>query len=338
MKKLPIFALVAATAFAAEGFKVLTKIKIGGTGGWDYIVDDAARHRLYASHGDSVAVIDTADDRVIGTITGLKGVHGIAVAPELNKGFISNGQGNNVTIFDLKTLAKMGEVATGQNPDAICYEPKTQRVFTFNGRSSDSTAIDARTGAVVATIALGGKPEYCAADGAGHMFDNLESTSEIVEIDAAKPAVTRRASLAPCDGPSGLAIDVRDKVLFSVCGNKTMAVTDIPTFKVIATPAIGQGPDAAGFDSGPGLAFSSNGRDGTLTVVKKVNGTWQPVETVQTERSARTMTVDGKTHKVYLLAAEYGPMPAAPPEGGRKGRFMRPPIVPGSFHVVVVGR
>jgi YVTN family beta-propeller protein len=220
------------------------------------------------------------------------------------------------------------------NPDSICYEPKTKRIFTFNGRSNDSTAIDAKTNEIVKTFPVGQKPEFCVVDGSGKMYLNLEDTSEIVEIDAAKPEVTRHASLAPCEEPSGLAIDVKNKKLFSVCSNKMMAVVDIPTLKVVATPAIGPGPDAAAFDPGTGLAFSSNGVDGTLSIVKEVSGKYQTVDTVQTERGARTMTLDPKTHKVYLLAAEFGQAPEAQP-GQKKGR---PPILPDSFHVLVVGK
>src|SRR5713226_1711764 len=219
MKKLLTLVLVISAAFAAEGYKVLHKIKIGGTGGWDYVTLDNTNRRLYASHGTIVEVVDPDSGKVVGQITQLHGVHGIAIAPELGKGFISNGQSNSVTVFDLKTLAKTGEPATGQNPDAICYEPKTRRVFTFNGRSNDSTAIDARTGEIVATFPVGDKPEFCVVDGAGKMYVNIENASEIVEVDAAKPGVTRRAPLAPCEGPSGLAIDVKNKKLFSVCGN-----------------------------------------------------------------------------------------------------------------------
>jgi DNA-binding beta-propeller fold protein YncE len=261
-------------------------------------------------------------------------VHGIAVATDLNKGFISNGQSNSVTVFDLKTLAKTGEPATGQNPDAICYEPKTKRIFTFNGRSNDSTAIDAKTNEIVKSFPVGPKPEFCAVDGAGKLYVNLEDSSEIVEIDAAKPVVTRRASLAPCDAPSGLAIDVQNKKLFSVCSNKMMAVTDIPTLKVIATPPIGPGTDGAGFDPGTGLAFSANGGDATLTIVKLVNGKYQVVDNVPTVRGARTMTVDKKLHRVYLPAGEYGPAPEA--KAGQKKA--RPPVLPGSFQILVVGK
>jgi YVTN family beta-propeller protein len=334
VKRILSVAFIALAAFAGEGYKVVNKIKIGGTGGWDYLTLDSPSRRLYLSHGSTVEVVDLNAGKVVGQITQLHGVHGIAVAPEVNKGFISNGQSNSVTVFDLKTLAKTGEPATGQNPDSICYEPKTRRIFTFNGRSNDSTAIDAKTNEIVKTFPVGDKPEFCVVDGAGKIYVNIENTSEIVEIDAAKPAVTRRAPLAPCEGPSGLAIDVKNKKLFSVCGNKMMAVTDIATMKVIATPAIGPGTDGAGFDSGTGLAFSSNGGDGTLSIVKPVNGKYTTVDSVQTSRGARTMAVDERLHRIYLLGAEFGPAPE-PKAGQKKGR---PPIIPDSFHVLVVGK
>jgi YVTN family beta-propeller protein len=323
----------AAAAFADERYKVISKIKIGGTGGWDYVAVDADAGRVYASHGTLVEVVDTKAGKVVGQITQLHGVHGIAVAPEFGKGFITNGQSNSVTIFDLKTLAKVGEPQTGQNPDSVCFEPKTKHIFTFNGRSNDSTAIDPKTNEVIKTFALGGKPEECAADGTGKLYANLEDSSEIIEIDAANPAVLRHASLAPCESPSGLAIDIKNKKLFAACDNKMMAVIDIPTLKVITTAPTGAGTDGAGFDAGLGLAFSSNGGDGTLSVIKQVDGKYQNVENVTTERGARTMTVDSKNHRVYLLAAEYGPAPAA--EAGKRAR---PPILPDSFHIIVVGR
>jgi DNA-binding beta-propeller fold protein YncE len=333
MKKLLTLGLLAAAAFSAEGYKILNKIKVGGTGGWDYLSVDPVTQRLFASHGGIVEVVDLKAGKPVGQITQLHGVHGIAVAGDVGKGFISNGQSNSVTIFDLKTLEKTGEPATGQNPDAICYEPKTQRIFTMNGRSNDSTAINAKNNEIVGSFPIGEKPENCAVDGAGKLYVNIENSSEVVEIDAAKPGVTRRASLAPCEGPSGLAIDVKNKKLFSVCGNKMMAVTDIATMKVIATPAIGPGTDGAGFDPGSGNAFSSNGGDGTMTVVKLVNGKYEAVDTVTTERGARTMTVDPTNHRIYMLAAEYGP--AAEGKDGKKGR---PTVVPDSFHVLVIGK
>jgi DNA-binding beta-propeller fold protein YncE len=333
MKKLLTLSLLAAAAFSAEGYKILNKIKVGGTGGWDYLSVDPVTQRLFASHGGIVEVVDLKAGKPVGQITQLHGVHGIAVAGDVGKGFISNGQSNSVTIFDLKTLEKTGEPATGQNPDAICYEPKTQRIFTMNGRSNDSTAINAKNNEIVGSFPIGEKPENCAVDGAGKVYVNIENSSEIVEIDAAKPGVTRRASLAPCEGPSGLAIDVKNKKLFSVCSNKMMAVTDIATMKVIATPAIGPGTDGAGFDPGSGNAFSSNGGDGTMTVVKLVNGKYEAVDTVTTERGARTMTVDPTNHRIYMLAAEYGP-----PTEGKDGKKGRPTVVPDSFHVLVIGK
>ncbi|HEY3836995.1 MAG TPA: YncE family protein [Bryobacteraceae bacterium] len=332
-KRIWFAGLIVVAAFAAEGYKVTGKIKIGGTGGWDYVAVDPDAGRVYASHATLVEVVDLKSGKVVGQIPQLHGVHGVAVAPEFGKGFITNGQSNSVTIFDLKTLAKVGEPQTGQNPDSVCFEPKTKHIFTFNGRSNDSTAIDPKTNEVIKSFPLGGKPEECAVDGTGKIYVNLENSSEIVEIDAAKTSILRHASLSPCESPSGLAIDTKNRKLFSACDNKVMAVTDIDSLKVIATPPIGPGTDGAGFDPGLGLAFSSNGGDGTLSIVKQVGGKYQTVDTVTTERGARTMTVDPKNHRVYLLAAEYGPAPQAAP-----GKKARPPILPDSFHILVVSK
>jgi DNA-binding beta-propeller fold protein YncE len=334
MRKILTIGLIAAAAFAAEGYKVVGKIKIGGTGGWDYIAMDSANRRLYTSHGTKVEVVDPDAGKVVGTIEQLHGVHGIAIANDLGKGYITNGQSNSVTIFDLKTLAKTGEPATGKNPDAVCYEAKTKRVFTFNHTGNDATSIDAKTGEVLKTFPIGPAPEFCVSDDAGHLYANLEGSSEVIEIDAAKNEVTRRTSTLPCEGPSGLAIDAKGRKLFSVC-DKVMAVTDIPTMKVVGTAEIGNGPDAAAYDPGTGLAFASCGAgDGSLAIVKNVGGKWQTVDTVKTARGARTMTLDPKTHKVFLLAAEYGEAPP-PKEGQKKGR---PPVLPDSFHVLVIGK
>ena len=332
MKRLITVVLVAEVIFAAEGYHILNKIKIGGTASWDYLSVDSDAHRLYATHSTVVDVVDLDAGKPIGSIPQLHNAHHVALVPELNRGFITNGQSNSVTIFDLKTLAKIGEPSAGMNPDNICFEPKTQRIFVFNGKSNDSTVIDAKTGEPLSTFNVGGKPETCVADRAGKLYVNLDDKSSIVEIDAAKPAVLRTASLAPCDSPSGLALDSKDGVLFSVCDNKMMAVADMKTLKVLATPAIGASPDAAEYDPGTGLAFSSNG-EGTLTIVKNVGGKWSTVDTVQTERGARTMTLDPKTHRIYLLAAEYG---AAPAKSGEKQG--RPRALPDTFHVLVVGK
>jgi len=325
---LVVFTVLVALA-AAPGYKVIDKIKIGGPGQWDYVYIDSDANRLYVSHGTQTEVIDTATNKLVGTIPDTAGVHGIAVANDLGKGFTSNGRSNNVTIFDLKTLMATGTVATGMNPDAILYDPVSHRLFAFNGRSNDATVIDPKAGTVISTVPVGGKPEFAQYDGKGKVYFNVENTGEIVEMDAAKAAITKRIPLAPCEDPTGLAIDRQKRRLFAACGNKKMAIVDPDSGKVIASVDIGAGADGAAFDNG--FAFSSNGGDGTMTVVQETSaGKFEVVETVQTARTARTMGADPKTHKLYLPAAEQGP----PPAGG-KGRGT---IVPDSFHVMVVSK
>jgi YVTN family beta-propeller protein len=340
MRYLPILAagamaLAAAPAHAAPAYKVIGKIKVGGATRWDYVYVDSANHRLYVAHtgANAVEVIDTAADKVVATIPDTAGVHGIAIADDLGKGFTSNGAANNVTVFDLKTSKPTGKVNTGQNPDSIVYEPVTHRVFTFNGKSGDSTVFDAKTGEIVtASLALGGKPEFSQVDGKGHVFANLEDKNEIVEIDAKDATVIKHYSIAPCDGPSGLAIDPKKGTLFSVCDGKTMIVSDPAAGKVLASPAIGSGVDGVAFDDG--YAFSANGQDGTISMVGETSpGKYEPVATIPTQRGARTIGADQKAHKLYLPTAEYGP--AAAPKDGKAGR---PQAIPDSFEILVVGR
>ena len=329
-----LFLLVATVGLAAPPtYKVVSKIKIGGTGGWDYVYVDSANHRLYVSHNTQTEVVDTATDKLLGNIPGTNGVHGIAVANDLGKGFISDGRDNDITVFDLKDFKVLSKIKTGQNPDAIIYEPVSHRVFTFNGRSSDSTAIDAKTGSVItASIPVGGKPEFAQVDGKGHIYFNLEDKNEIVEIDARNALVSRHYSIAPCDSPSGLAIDPKKLLLYSVCDNKMMIVSDPATGKVLATPAIGSGPDGVAFDDG--YAFSANGRSGTITMVGETSpGKFEPVATIPTEPAARTIGSDQRGHKLYLPTAEMGPAPVD--KDGKKGRAQP---VADSFHIVVVGR
>ncbi|HKB09853.1 MAG TPA: hypothetical protein VKD69_04330 [Vicinamibacterales bacterium] len=318
--------LAATTLAAASGYHVVGEIQLGGEGGWDYLTVDSVARRLYVSHATHVAVVDLDSNKVVGDIPDTPGVHGIAIAPELNKGFISNGRGNTVTIFDLKTLKSAGTVATGENPDAIRYDASSGRVFAFNGRSKSATAIDARTGQVSATIPLPGKPEFSVADGKGRIYVNIEDTGELVEIDAAKGTVTKKYSLSPCNEPSGLALDAKSRRLFSVCANRIMAISDPDAGKVVTTLPIGAGADGAAFDSATGYAFSSNG-DGTLTVVQQTGGKWEVVENIATERGARTIAVDEKTHKVYVPTAK-----AAPSSVGRTT------FLPNTFKVLVVGK
>ena len=312
---------------ASTGYHLLGEIKVGGEGSWDYLTVDSAARRLYVSHATHVVVIDIDAGKVVGDIPNTPGVHGIALAPELNRGFISNGRANTVSIIDLKTLKSIGEAKTGENPDSIRYDAGSGRVFAFNGRSKSATAIDAKSGAVIATIALPGKPEFSVADGKGKLYANIEDTAEIVEIDAAKGVMTRKYSISPCQEPSGLAIDTKARRLFSVCANRVMAVSDPDAGKVVATPAIGAGSDGAAFAPATGYAFSSNG-DGTLTVVQQTAGKYDVLENIATERGARTIALDDKTHHVFLPTAK-----TAPAASGA-----RPTFVPDSFKVLVVGK
>ena len=322
-----VLAAVATVLAAATGYHIVGEVQIGGEGGWDYLTVDSAARRLYVSHATHVVVVDLDTNKVVGDIPDTPGVHGIAVAPELGKGFVSSGRVNSVTVFDLKTLKTIATVATGENPDSIRYDAGSARVFAFNGRSKNATAIDAKAVSVAATIALPGKPEFSIADGKGHIYVNIEDTSEIVEIDAAKASVVKKYSLSPCVEPSGLAFDAKNRRLISVCSNRLMAISDPDAGKVLATPAIGAGSDGAAFDPGTGYAFSSNG-DGTLTVVQQTAGKWEVVENIATERGARTIAVDEKTHKAYLPTAK-----TAPSTGGGRATFL-----PNTFKVLVVGK
>jgi DNA-binding beta-propeller fold protein YncE len=312
---------------------VIKTLTLGGEGRWDYLTVDSAARRLYISRTSHVMVLDLDTDKVVGDIPGTKGVHGIAIAPELNRGFTSNGDSSTSTIFDLKTLKVTGEVKTGKGPDGIIYDPASKRVFTFNGDSQDATAFDAASGKIVGTIPLGGWPETGAADGKGKVYVNIVSTSEVLEIDSAKLVVTKRFPLAPGVKPSGLAIDAAHHLVFSGCSNKIMTVLDVTKGKVIASVPIGRWVDANGFDPGTGLAFSSNG-EGTLSVARETAPGKFEVEKVKTEDNAQTMAIDLKTHKVYLPTARFEPAPSAAP-----GKPEEPDImVKGSFMIVVVGK
>jgi DNA-binding beta-propeller fold protein YncE len=319
----------AAPAPGPSGYRLIKTVPVGGEGFWDYLTVDSQARRLYISHGTHVAVMDIDSDAIVGDIPDTEGVHGIALAPELNRGFTSNGRANTASIFDLKTLKTIGTVMTGTNPDAIVYDGVTKRVFTMNGRSHDSTAINAADGSVVGTLALGGKPEFAVADGTGSIYVNIEDKSELVRFDARKLTVLDRWPLAPCEEPSGLAMDLKNRHLFAGCHNRMMAAVDAQTGKVIATPPIGEGVDGNGFDPDTNDAFASNG-DGTLTVVHEDSPEkFTVVENVATKRSARTMALDPTTHRIYLSAADLGP----PAQGQR-----RPSLVPGSFVILIVGK
>jgi DNA-binding beta-propeller fold protein YncE len=279
-------------------------------------------------------VIDADSGQSVGDIADTPGVHGIALAPELGRGFTSNGREGTVSIFDIKTLATGNKVKVGENPDAILYDPATKRVFTFNGRSQDSTAIDATSGKVLGTIKLDGKPEFAASDAKGEVFVNIEDKSELVAIDPNKLEVKAKWPLAPCTEPSGLAIDRKNSRLFVGCDNKMMAVVDAESGKILATPAIGEGVDATAFDAETGLAFASCG-EGVLTVVKEESpGKFSVAENVPTQQGARTLALDAKTHNVFVVTAKFGPPPAATADNPHPRRT----ILPDSFLVLVLSK
>jgi DNA-binding beta-propeller fold protein YncE len=307
---------------------------VGGDGGWDYLAFDSAARRLYVTRSTRVIVIDAESGKVVGEIPNLSGVHGVALAPDLGRGFISNGRSDKITVFDpqsLKVLSELG--STGQNPDAILYDRASHRVFAFNGRSGSATAFDAASGKVAATIPLGGKPEFAASDGRGKVFVNIEDKNELVAIDAAKLTVAQRWPLPGCEEPSGLSIDAAHQRLIVGCGNETALIVDSASGRVVAKLPIGKGVDATGFDPGAGLGYASCG-DGTLTVMREETpDRWTVAEKAATRPGARTMAADEKTHEVYLATAEFGPRPA--PTAAEP--HPRPPMIPGSFVILVVG-
>ncbi len=282
-------------------YKVSGRINIGGKGWWDYASIDEPMQRLYISHADRIHVINLKTNKVVGEIDGLSGVHGAVFDDALGKGFISNGRSDTVTVFNLKTLKKIAEIqVTGKNPDAIVYDPYTQRVFTINGRSSNITAIDAKTDKVVGTIPLDGSPEFCVTNGKGAMFVNIESKSQVVEFNPKTLKTVKEWSIAPGEGPSGLAIDVQHEILFSGCHNNLMVISNAKTGKVITTLPIGGHVDACRFDPETNFAFSSNG-EGTLTVIHEVSPKeFKVIDNVATQPSFRTMEIDLKNHNIYL--------------------------------------
>lgn len=335
MHRAALLLFISTAAFAQSGYHQLKKISIGGEGGWDYLIADGGR--VYVTHGTEVEVIDERKGEVVGKITGLKGIHGVALAPEFNHGFISNGGSNSITIFDLKTLQKIGEdVPAGMNPDAIIYDPASKRVFAMNGRSGDVTAIDAQKGTVAGTVPLEGKLEFAAADGKGHVFVNGEDKNTVFDIDSKALTVAHRWPLAPCEEPSGMNIDRKNRRIFVGCHNKMMAVLNADTGAVVATPAICTGIDSTWFDPGTGYAIDSCG-DGTMSVIHEdTPDKYSAVETVMTQRGARTMALDMKTHNIFLAVADMEPPPpGATAEGGRGPR---PRIVPGTFALLEFGR
>ncbi len=317
---------------AQQPYHVLDHWKLGGDGFGITCWPDPSTHRLYITHGARVEVIDAQTGKPVGAITGLHGTHGVALDTAGKYGYISDGGGNAVVVFDRASLATVATIPAGTNPDGIVFEPATQTVWAFNGRSKDATVIDAATQKAVATIPLPGKPEFPAVDGNGTVFDNIEDKNEIVRLDAHARKLTAEWP-AGCDSPSGLAIDTASHRLFAVCDGKKMAVVDASSGKVIATPAIGDGPDAANYSPGKNVAFASSG-DGVLSVVDASKPDYPTIESLPTQRGARTMTYDPSTDRAYVVTAEFGPRPAPTADNPRP----RPTILPGSFTVIAIGR
>ena len=325
---LVLIAAGAAHTAAPEGYHLLKTIPVPGDGGWDYVCVDAAARRVYVSHATRVEVLDADSGELKGQIPDTAGVHGIALAPDVGRGFTSNGRANTVTVFDLKTLKPLGTVPTAKNPDCIIYDPTTHRVFAFNGGSASATAIDAAEGKAVGTLDLGGQPEFAAADGAGHVFVNLEDKGEVLKLDARGLKVLERWPIAPARAPVSLAIDAPNHRLFVGCRSKVLLVLNADDGKVVASVPIGERVDASAFDPETKLVFSSCG-DGTVAVVRQESpDRYTAVETVKTRPGSKTMGLDPKTHRLFLPAAEY--RAAAP--------GTRPAMVPGSFAVLVFGR
>jgi YVTN family beta-propeller protein len=312
LKPLPLLiftlslSLLAASAQTAGGYHVTKKIPIAGEGSWDYLTVDESARRLYVSHGTQVEVLDVDSGAIVGKIANTPGVHGIAIAPDLGRGFVSNGQSSTVTIFDLKTLKTIADVPTGKKPDAIIYDPATSRVFAFNGGSNSATAIQAAEGKIAGTVDLGGGPEFAVADGSGYVYDNLEDESLVLKINSRSLKVEQRWPTAPCASPSSMAMDRPNRRLFIGCRSKVMAVMNADTGQVITTLSIGDHVDATAFDPDSRLIFNSNG-EGTITVIHQDSpDKYSVVENVKTLPRAKTMTLDPKTHQLFLSTAEAG--------------------------------
>ena len=323
---------VPAPSLPVAKLAVQRTLPVGGEGAWDYVTLDSQARRLYVPRSTRVLVLDL-DGKTVGEIPATAGVHGVALAPKLDRGFSSNGRANTMTVFKLSTLEVIKEVkTTGANPDGILFDAASNQVFTFNGRGQNTTVFDATTLEVKGTIALGGKPEFPASDGQGKVFVNVEDTHELVVLDARKLTLLSRWSLAPLEDPSGLALDVAHKRLFSVGSNKLMAVVDASTGKLLQTLAIGEGCDGVAYDPGTGCAYAANG-EGTVTVVgNDGHDHFSVLATVPTRKGARTLAVDEQTHRLFLPTAAFGPVPA-----GKPGEHPRAPMLAGSFQIVVVG-
>jgi YVTN family beta-propeller protein len=326
-----LFAAGIASGAHAATYAIAEKWALPGDGGWDYLSVDSEARLLYQSRATHVAIVDIANGKIVGDIADTPGVHGIALAADLGRGYISAGITNRVKVFDLRTRAVIESIAVGTKPDAILYDPYSHRVVAFNGGSDNASVIDTATNAVVATIELGGGPEFARSDAAGHLYVNLEDKNQLAVIDMVTLKVTARWPLPGCESPSGLALDAAHRRSFSVCSNATMTILDTGDGRAVATLPIGHGVDGAEFDPDSQNAFSSNG-EGTLTVVHETDPEhFAVIQTLATAKGARTLALDPATHRLYLPTASFGPV-APVAEGTRP----RPPILPGSFVILSV--
>jgi DNA-binding beta-propeller fold protein YncE len=304
-------------------------IRLGGDGPWDYLIADGPARRLYVTHFDKVVVLDMDSGRTVGTIRDLSGVHGVAIVPEAGRGYASNGKTDSISIFDLKTLLVTGRIAAGRNPDAIIYEPISRRVFAFNHSGGDVTVINTADGNPAATIEVGGELEYAVSDDRGSIFVNVEDKSEIARIDIEALEVVSRWPLAPCEEPTGIAMDKQTRRLFSSCANAMLIVVDADDGHIVAQVAIGRGSDGVRFDAATGLIFTSNG-EGNLSIIHEDGADdYHLLDTVVTQRGARTLEIDPTTHNIYTATAELGPTPEA-----KEGERRRPKILPDTFVVL----
>jgi DNA-binding beta-propeller fold protein YncE len=328
-----LLSFFAAPALSAQTYTITHTYTVGGDGGWDYVVPDAPNHRLFIGRSNRVMVVDMNDGHLIGEITGINGAHGTALATGTGRGFATSGDDSSVVMFDSRTFKTLGKIPAAEDADAIIYDPASRRVFTFNGDANSSTVIDPRKGALITNIPLGGKPEYGQSARNGMVYANLTDSSQVVEIDAKNLRVTRRWSTAPCKNPVSMAIDTKHQRLFSGCRSGVMAISDYKNGRLITTVPIGRGVDGAGYDPVTRDAYASN-VDGTLTVIHQdTPDSYHVVENVQTAPGGRNMGLDPASHRIYVVSAKYGPVPA---ESTATNPRRRPPILPGTFMVMVV--
>src|SRR5437899_3427852 len=332
MRNIALILTLAALSLLAQSsssYRVTHTYTLGGDGSWDYIVPDPPNHRLFIARQNRVMVVDEDNGTLVGEVNGIQGAHGTAIAPATGHGFATSGNDQSVVMFDLKTFKALGRITAAEDADAILFDSASNRVFTLNGDAHSSTVIEPQAGRLITNIPLGGKPEYGVAAGDGKVYANLTDTSEVVEIDAKMASVARRWSTAPCKQPVAMAIDTAHHRLFSGCRSGVMAVSDYQAGKVVATVPIGAGVDGAGFDAASGNAFASNA-DGTLTVIHQVTpDRYHVTENVQTPQGSRNMGLDPTNHRVFIVSAKFGPVPA----GVRRG-----PVLPGSFTLMAIER